>query len=146
MTYTEQNKWEEKYNVATQRADFFEPNTLVIPINSAILLTRMLLTEAIAQAIAEERERVVGEINKQKVGLWSNLSTKDAPEYMRNYNQALDDLLYSLDNPLTNKDMKTKNRLVKEELCPFCKKRENYVGVICPCEVENTGMEEFWKD
>jgi len=61
MTSTEQNKWEEKYNVATQRADFFELNTLVIPINSAILLTRMLLTEAIAQAIAEDRERVVGE-------------------------------------------------------------------------------------
>jgi len=58
MTNTEKHEWEEKYNEATQRADFFEPNTLVIPINSAILLTRMLLTESIQQAIAEERERM----------------------------------------------------------------------------------------
>jgi len=59
MIYIEKHEWEEKYNEATGRADFFEPNSLVIPINSAILLTRMLLATSITQALAEERERVV---------------------------------------------------------------------------------------
>jgi len=52
-------EWEERYNEAIQRADFFEPNTLVIPINDAILLTRMLLTESIAQAGQEGYKRGV---------------------------------------------------------------------------------------
>ena len=64
MNYAEKNEWEEKYNEATQRADFFEPNTLVIPINSAILLTRILLATSINQALAEEKERVREEVTK----------------------------------------------------------------------------------
>ncbi len=36
MTYTEKHEWEGKYNEATQRADFFEPNTLVVPIKNKI--------------------------------------------------------------------------------------------------------------
>ena len=66
-------EWEEKYNEAIQRADFFEPDTLVIPINSAILLTRMLLTESIAQAIAEERKRVRGNLPEIKASPLSML-------------------------------------------------------------------------
>jgi len=62
MTYIEKHEWEEKYNEATGRADFFEPNSLVIPINSAILLTRMLLATSIHQALAEERDLIKREV------------------------------------------------------------------------------------
>jgi len=31
-------------------------------------------------------------------------------------------------------------------ICPFCKKEKTSESVICKCEVENTGMDEFWKD
>jgi len=95
-------KWEEKYNEATERADFFEPNTLVIPINSAILLTRMLLTESTAQAIAEDRERVRGEIEKQFGDfLLKNWSGEE--EVYSEIDRLKTDLLSSLDKPLTDK-------------------------------------------
>ena len=30
--------------------------------------------------------------------------------------------------------------------CPFCGGKKSSPEVICKCEVENTGMYEFWKD
>lgn len=30
--------------------------------------------------------------------------------------------------------------------CPFCGKPKEHPSLICKCEVENTGMDEFWKD
>jgi len=103
MTYIEKHEWEEKYNEATGRADFFEPNSLVIPINSAILLTRMLLATSITQALAEERVRVDKEITKQ----FKYASENDNYD-MRGVDwQSIlhpSDLLSALDKPLTDKE------------------------------------------
>jgi 5'-deoxynucleotidase YfbR-like HD superfamily hydrolase len=30
--------------------------------------------------------------------------------------------------------------------CPMCGKEKSFAGLICPCEVDNTGMLEFWRD
>ena len=42
--------------------------------------------------------------------------------------------------------MREKEEKEKKILCPFCKRRKITVGVICLCEVKDTGMAEFWKD
>ena len=64
--------------------------------------------KSIAQAIAEDRERVVGEIYKKRKNiLWEKHNRLDINlDESKGYNQALDDLLSSLDKPLTdNKDI-----------------------------------------
>ena len=58
------------------------------------------------ETIAEERERVMGEIEKKRKNiLWEKHNRLDINlDESKGYNQALDDLLSSLD-PLTDKDI-----------------------------------------
>ena len=39
---------------------------------------------------------------------------------------------------------KKKKKAKKKYKCNNCK--DKILAVICPCEVANTGMDEFWKD
>ena len=41
------------------------------------------------------------------------------------------------------KEIKRKENKKKIK-CPFCGRELDYKGIICRCEVEGTGMEEFW--
>ena len=65
---------------------------------------KTLLSTSIAQAVAEERKRVVGEIEKRRKEVYHFPSSySETLEYKEDvgYNQALDDLLSSLqDKPL----------------------------------------------
>jgi len=72
---------------------------------------KSFLSTSIAQAIVEERERVRGLIEKlRKVLLKSDteninpFTTTLDGDYLHFYNQALNDLLASLDKPLTDKE------------------------------------------
>jgi len=75
-----------------------------------------LFETAIAQALAEERKRVRGEIEKRKISKnnfdllvmeYMRSGTLDTPEFtirvlQTDFNKTLDDLLSSLDKPLTD--------------------------------------------
>jgi hypothetical protein len=46
------------------------------------------------------------------------------------------------------KFLKLAKKILEEEsgyTCPFCGWKKSSPEVICKCEVENTGMDEFWK-
>jgi len=63
---------------------------------------RAFLATKLHQALAEDRERVVAMINDQKYTRGDYIP--DDGGYMDAYDKALDDLLSSLDKPLTDKE------------------------------------------
>jgi len=69
-------------------------------------LVKSFLTTKIAQAIAEDRERVGGEIEKFRTKLeWAGIQTSPESDQRKEYiklDKYLDDLLSSLDKPLTD--------------------------------------------
>ena len=97
MTY----EWEIDYKKETQRADHFKPDTLVLPINSAILSTRMLLSTAfhqgeqarldmMEQAMAEI-ENLRQEIDNKKTAKLGTITSSNRRKM--NHNQTLDRIL-----------------------------------------------------
>jgi len=83
----------------------------------AFAVAESKIEEIIQQAIAEERDRVRGEIEKRKISKnnfdllvmeYMRSGTLDTPEFtirvlQTDFNKTLDDLLSSLDKPLTDK-------------------------------------------
>jgi hypothetical protein len=85
-------------------------------------------------------------------------------EYERKLNQLIIDVTGALNNPhntfkgtaqdyikqyhldLDLKDKIFKHYRLTKIQCPFCGEPKTSRQVICPCEVKNTGMTEFWKD
>jgi len=89
----------ESYMTATPKPLLLQPE--------AVAWYEQVLIETIAQAIAEDRERVRGEIYKKRKNiLWEKHNRLDINlDESKGYNQALDDILSSLDKPLTDKNI-----------------------------------------